>query len=401
MEPRKLTVDDFKSYPPLARKVAGEHIELLRKLPIVLVAALLRQVIDYDTRFPRERAAIDGQLAFLGNLTETELSRVTEGFTRVALPPALTAEDWVRFPQKFEEDLSAHLWASGQIDVFHATGKRFADEMHTSMPPAEPEIPRWAVVVLGSELRKDDHVLFRKLRPHAVFFDRVNGNNGMAAILSELAARSSRTALPYGHWYIDGGSPEHFESSAFNECSWAGSSSMRDEVLRQVNKAVSSGKSGPEMLRSIMATWRPDPELAASHDPLVDRFVQSVYGEGSGTQIFSTTFVQWATRELLRRAEPVSIVARFGPRQRQQGMNEMFASAAKELDFAGSLVDGDFGAYYTWINLNRLAGADKTSFLAWSQYHRQAVAIGPGLPRGTEAPDPITMEQLLSTLGKA
>jgi hypothetical protein len=154
------------------------------------------------------------------------------------------------------------------------------------------------------------------------------------------------------------------------------------------------------MLRSIMATWRSDPGLSASKDPLIDRFVQSVYGEGSGTQIFSTTFVQWATRELLRRAEPLSLVARFGPRQRQQGMNEMFAGSATEMDFAGSLMDGDFGAYYTWINLNRLPGAERVSFLAWSQYHQQAVAIGPGLPRGTEAPEPITIDRLLSTLVK-
>ena len=172
---------------------------------------------------------------------------------------------------------------------------------------------------------------------------------------------------------------------------------MRDKVLREAHEVISSGKAGPEMLRSIMATWRPDPELAASQDPLIDRFVQSVYGEGSGTQIFSTTFVQWATRELLRRAEPASVVARFGPRQRQRGMNEMFAGAANQMDFAGSLVDGDSGAYYTWINLNRLAGAETAFFLAWSQYHQQAVAIGPGLPRGTEAPDPITIQRLLST----
>lgn len=401
MDPRKFTAENFNSYPPLARKVAGEHLELLRKLPVALAAALLRQMIDYDARFPRERAAIDGQLAFLGALSDAELSRVTEGFAKLALPPSLTAEDWVRFPQKFEEVLSAHLWASGQIDAYHAVGTRFAEEMRKATPSAEPAVPRWAMVVLGPELRKDGYPLFRKLRPHGVFFSHVDDNDGMTAVLTELDARSSASAIPYGHWYLDGGIPEPFGSSTFSECSWAASSSMRDEVLRQVNKVVSSGKAGPEMLRSIMATWRSDPALAASHDPLVDRFVQSVYAEGSGTQIFSTTFVQWASRELLRRAEPVSVVARFGPRQRQQGMNEMFAGAAKELDFAGSLVDGDFGAYYTWINLNRLAGADKASFVAWSQHHRQAVAIGPGLPRGTEAPDAISMDRLLNTIATA
>jgi hypothetical protein len=65
------------------------------------------------------------------------------------------------------------------------------------------------------------------------------------------------------------------------------------------------------------------------------------------------------------------------------------------MDGAGSLVDADFGAYYTWININRLAGSENAAFIAWSESHHQAVAIGPGLPRGTHAPDPITMQRLL------
>lgn len=401
MDPRTLTAENFSSYPPLAKKVALEHLELLRKLPVPLAAALLRQTIDYDTRFPRERAAIDGQFAFLKSLNEAELSRTTAGFAKITLPATLVDEDWVRFPHKFEEDLSAYLWASGQIDAYHVVGTRFADEMYKAMPPAEPAMPRWTVVILGPELRKDQHPLFAKLRPHGVFFNRVDGKDGMQAVLSELSARAAKSSDPYDHWYIDGAAPAELGSRSFSEFSWQGSSAMRAKVLREVNKVIGSGKAGPEMLRSIMAAWRSDPEVAASPDPLVDRFVQSVYGEGSGTQIFSTTFVQWSTRELLRRAEPVSVVTRFGPRQRQQGMNEMFAGTANEMDFAGSLIDGDFGAYYAWINMNRLAGAKAASFVAWSQYHQQAIAIGSGLPRGTEAPDPITMERLLSVVAKA
>jgi hypothetical protein len=37
---------------------------------------------------------------------------------------------------------------------------------------------------------------------------------------------------------------------------------------------------------------------------------------GSGTQIFSTTFVQWAARECLRRAQPETIVLHYAPDNR-------------------------------------------------------------------------------------
>jgi hypothetical protein len=83
-------------------------------------------------------------------------------------------------------------------------------------------------------------------------------------------------------------------------------------------------------------------------------------------------------------------------------MNEMFTDSSQpvEIDNAGSLVDADLATYYTWINLNRLEGSETSTFLAWSQAHRQAVAIGPGLPRGTEAPEATRMEGLLQMVAE-
>jgi hypothetical protein len=400
MQSRELNQQLFKAYPPLGRQFACDHLALLRELPLVLAAILLRQVIVFDTSFPRERAAIERQFAFLSSLTAADLGRLTQGFANLSLSPELVAEDWVQFPQKFEEDLSAYLWASHQIDTFHTLGTEFVDAVLKTTPADTPATPRWTVVILGPELHKEGYPLFRKLLPHGVFFANVNDSDGSETILRHLAKRTAETPVPYGHWYIDGGTPLPIEPgvSAF---SWAESSYVRDGLLKKLESVIESGSSGPEMLRSLMAEWTPRDRDARSAlagplpDPLVDELVLRVYDEGSGTQIYSTTFVQWSTREVLRRAEPVSLVARFRPRQRQRSMNEMFAHAATEMDKAGSLVDADFGAYYTWINLNRLAGSESAVFIAWSESHRQAVAIGPGLPRGTRAPDPITMERLL------
>jgi len=118
----------------------------------------------------------------------------------------------------------------------------------------------------------------------------------------------------------------------------------------------------------------------------------------TGTQIFSTTFAQWAAREVLRRAQPHTLFVRFAPRQRQKPMNEMLASGREpaELDPAGSLVDADMGAYYNWLNLQRLTGADKSSSLVWFEGHREAIAIGPSLPRGTTSSAAASLEQILS-----
>ncbi len=400
MQPRDLNEAMFRSYGPIAQKLACDHLALLRDLPLVLAAVLLREVIVLDASFPRERATIEAQFKFLSSLSASELHQLTQGFADLTLSPELVAEDWVRSPQKFEEDLSTYLWASHQIDVFHSLATQFVDTARNAAAPEAPATSRWAVVVLGPELRKEGYPLFRKLQPHGVLFSNVSSNDGATTILDHLAKRSLETPVPYGHWYIDGGNPLPVQSSAISTFSWSGSSSVREALLRKIKSVIDSGSGGPEMLRSMMAEWAPGNSIQDTrdplHDPLVDQFVVNVYGQGSGTQVFSTSFVQWSAREILRRAEPISLVARFGPRQRQRSMNEMFVHAATQMDAAGSVVDADLGAYYTWINLNRLAGAENAVFLAWSESHQRAIAIGPGLPRGTQAPAPLTMQQLLN-----
>jgi hypothetical protein len=119
--------------------------------------------------------------------------------------------------------------------------------------------------------------------------------------------------------------------------------------------------------------------------------------EGSGVQFFSTTFVQWAARELLRRAQPLTLLARFAPRVTERSMNQalMHARVEQELDPAGALVDADMGAYYTWMNAMRLPGSDATVFVAWFEGHSEALVVSPSLGRAVQSSEPITMDQLL------
>jgi hypothetical protein len=156
---------------------------------------------------------------------------------------------------------------------------------------------------------------------------------------------------------------------------------------------------GPEELRTDMARLVPvDLGMDKAGDPVLDRFKVKLLTEGSGTQIFSTTFAQWTAREVLRRAEPLTLLVRFAPRQRQRPMNEMLLSpkANPELDPIGSLVDADMGAYYHWINQQRLPGSERSAFLVWFEGQRQALVISPSLPKRTESSSELDLGQLLS-----
>jgi len=103
----------------------------------------------------------------------------------------------------------------------------------------------------------------------------------------------------------------------------------------------------------------------------------------------------------LRRAQPLTLLARFAPRQREQSMKELLAGVRQQPvpDPQGSLIDADMGAYYTWINQQRLSGAEQSCFLAWFENHNEAVAIGPALPRGKTDQSAVDLRELVRKLG--
>ncbi len=55
MLPRDLKAEQFAGYPPQARDLVVAHLDALQQLPLSFVPSLLREVIDYDYKFPAER----------------------------------------------------------------------------------------------------------------------------------------------------------------------------------------------------------------------------------------------------------------------------------------------------------------------------------------------------------
>jgi hypothetical protein len=88
---------------------------------------------------------------------------------------------------------------------------------------------------------------------------------------------------------------------------------------------------------------------------------------------------------------------RFSPRQMERPMNEMLAATKETVryDPAGSLVDADMGAYYTWINLMRLSGADSSLFVAWFEDQQEAMVIAPTMAKGVVSTTACDLSQIL------
>lgn len=398
MLPSDLNAEQFKGYPPEARKLVTDYVGALQRLPLSFVPSLLREVIDYDFRFPPERKAIEKELANLKSLSDEQQKEWFQDLSRISISSKLENSDWVNSPGLFVEQLSAHLWATHQLDAFRKAATDYANRLQAAVPPEPPTVPRLAIAVIGQGATAHEEPLFRKLRVHGGYFNRVNPENGLDTLLNAITARAKAHPAPYAHWYIDGGQEAAYDP-ALTCVSYHALEPVRGALLRKMHSEIEKPGMGPETLRTRMAQMRPEElGLAKAGDEVLDRFQVKLLTEGSGTQIFSTTFAQWAARETLRRAQPLTLLVRFAPRQRQRPMNELLSATqpAVDLDPAGSLIDADMGSYYTYLNQQRLTGADRSSFLVWFEGHNEAVAIGPGMPRGTASSAPTDVKQLLT-----
>jgi hypothetical protein len=398
MLPSDLKADQFAQYQPQAKALVVAHLATLQTLPLSFLPGLLREAVDYDFKFPAERSAIEKELTVVSSLSAAQRSEWFAGFAQCSLSPRMEGIDWVNQPALFVEQLSAYLWTTHQLDAYREAATAYGDRLRSAAPPEPPPLRRLGITVIGQGVASYDAPLFRNLRPHGVYCSQVKPENGLSLLLSAVAERAQAHPVPYGHWYIDGGQ-EAEHSPSLTCVSYHALESARDALLRNLQTEINRPGMGPEELRTHLARLVPaDLGMGKADDATLDRFQLKLLTEGSGTQIFSTTFAQWATREALRRAQSLTLLVRFAPRQRQKPMNELLSRSQgnAELDATGSLVDGDMGAWYNWLNQQRLPGAEQSAFLVWFEGHSQAVVIGPSLPRGTESKSPMDLKQLLS-----
>src|SRR5580698_7202171 len=136
MLPDQLTPGSFAAYPPEARQLATKQLALLQRLPLAFLPLLLRELIVYDWKFPAERADLGRQFAYLGNLAAGPFQAAMSAFAQLKLARELEQTDWVNSPAVFSEKLSAHLWATHQIDAFRAAA---VDYVQKASAPAGSE----------------------------------------------------------------------------------------------------------------------------------------------------------------------------------------------------------------------------------------------------------------------
>jgi hypothetical protein len=403
--PGELRAESFARYPPQARSFAVANLPVLQRMPLILIALVLRQAIQYDWCFPREREQLSRQLDLLGRMDAASFDALMAPFSVIQLSAELRGLDWVREPQQFSERLTAYLWSQHQIDRYHEAAQGYQQYLQKTLAEKTVATPRWTIVTVGQGIPQTELPLFRRLLPHGTLFTNVDPSDGLEVLLTEIRSRAQQYPLEYGHWYIEGGEP-HAGSKGVQGLTVMSYARLVPAAKREfallnqfTNRAAGGGKVGVEAVSSYIAGLNPD-DLGlkgTSADDVLRHFEVNVLTQGAGCQIYSTTFVQWAARECLHRAQPLTLFARFATRQRSAPMEQLLARdpLQQPQDPEGSLTDADMGAYYTWINQSRLAGADQSRFLVWFEGHGVVCAVSPTLAQGTTSTASATMRQVL------
>lgn len=405
INPQALTEESFLHYPAQARVFAMNNVAVMQKIPLPLLTIILAQIISYDMRFPAEQQSLVRQFNELKAMDSKSFDELMSPFASLKLDFD-NSIDWVNQPRQFNEKLSASLWATHQIDSYRNAGLRYEDKLADVLNGNKPVAPRLVIVIVGNGVEKTDRVLFRKLRSHGVFFSAVDPAHAFNSLCDTVKERSKKYPEKYDHWYVEGGSRLDALSLEGNVAVMC-YEDLVPIILKEfalvdnfTANASTQRMAGPEEVQSYMASLGPI-DLDLTQRPgnaLLHQFQASIFTSGAGTQIFSTTFVQWTTREVLRRAQPLTVLARFGTRQMAAPMNVMLHQNPLEQkkDPHGSLIDADIGAYYTWLNLTRIAGADQSRFLVWFEDKEQALAISPSLARGSTSSSKVSMKQILN-----
>ena len=400
MTPAELSAGSFSGYSAVGQAFAVEHLALLQRLPLAVCPSFLQQILRLDTSFPAERASLRSECEGLERLSRARFNALVSPLAGLKLPRDLESMDWVRAPADFVTALTATLWSSDQINKFRTS----TTALFTSVPVEEDSVHRLVFVVLGNKARIDEAQAVRKLARSGVTLNALRFQGAWDEMRTAIAAREGAGSKQYASWYVDGGSPHPALAQGLLKTiavSYAGLAPLRERVLVRMQGMVAKG-SGAEQMRTELTgtTLREAGAAEITDDPVLQRFYTELLTEGSGPQIFSTSFVQWTGRELARRVKPETLLLRYTPRQKYREVDELFAEARpSEMDAQGAYRDAEMGAYYNWLEMRRISAPGKLTFVAWVEDHPLAVVLGTNAPEGSVCSTSMSLTEAIGNFG--
>jgi hypothetical protein len=398
-----------------------EHRALLPLLPVTFRAYLGAEIEKWPTLFAPEKAYLRVLLERLARLPGPDLAETFAGLRRVETEAGCGE---VRGePRQVQERTLALLrrkglfvsWR-GEVDrVFQHLRPQIEERLY---PKGSPR--RLVVVLYGQGIAIQRDQLWRRLRTIGTRVPlRLEGAEAsgpflrglFAGLFSALGDSDSDSAGldPGAAWIVEAGDALHAlceerAGAGFLRAvglSYTRLRAYREELSRSLYRKVLAGVSSPQELAEYaraLDILPPQGTLRAA-DEVVRAFVRDVFLGGNGTLLVSNTFVEWATVQALKRAEPRLLVARFGVRDKMKPFSSLLLFSSPRPtdqipvleDPLGSFVDVEQLSYYVWLNAEKSpAYRGKTLYLLLAEGVDEMLAIrpdaaGPGPPLPAEA----------------
>jgi hypothetical protein len=392
--------------PPDASVLLRRHHELLARLPVTFRAFIGVEAERWPTLFAAEKAYLGALLDSLARPADLALREAFAGVTRVETEAGcrdLRAGD-ARGVQDAAQALLRRKgllprWRQEVDEVF----RRFQPEIDERLHGADG--PRRLVVVLyGERIAIQREKLWRRLRGGGARIPlRLEGAQTSEAFLGALfaagkgtlfsALRDARGDGPHDTWLVESGDALHSLyaagwETAVTALSYARLRPYREMLARSLYEKVLRGVSGPQEL----AAYARELDIGRSEgllfpaDEVVRAFVRDVFLGGSATLLINNTFVEWASVQALKRAEPRLMVTRFGVREKMKPFSSLLLFSRPRStdqvptleDPLGSFVDVEQLSYYVWLNAEKSAAYRKrTLYLFLAEGVDEMLAIQP------------------------
>jgi hypothetical protein len=362
--------------PDDAAALFRQHAELIGRLPVTFRAFVGVEADKWPTFFPPEKAHLAALLEALAGAERTDAFAGVAALESEAGCRDVTAAD----PHRLQDATQALLRRKGLLPRWRLEVERVFQRLQPGIEerlyPADG--PRRVVVVLYAEgiaIQRDK--LWGRLRGAGLRvplrLDAAGGGAGafLRALFGTADGGTLLSTLSGDAWLVEAGETLHGMCESGRDAerptglSYARLQAYRERLARSLYEKVMGGVSGPQELAAYARGLNADPPAGSlfRSDDRMRAFVRDVFLGGNGALLVNNTFVEWASVQALRRAEPRLLVTRFGVRDKMKPFSSLLLfSNPRPTDQVpiledpfGSFVDAEQLAYYVWLNAEKSA----------------------------------------------
>jgi hypothetical protein len=382
--------------PDDAAALLRQHAGLIGRLPVTFRAFVGVEAEKWPTFFPPERAHLAALLEALAGAEHTDVFAGVAALETEAGCREVKAAD----PLRLQDATQALLRRKGLFPRWRLEVERVFQRLQPGIEarlyPADG--PRRVVVVLYAEgiaIQRDK--LWGRLRGAGLRVPlRLDAAGDAEAFLRALLGtadgRTLLSTLSGDAWLVEAGETLHGMCESGQDAerptslSYARLQAYRERLARSLYEKVLGGVSGPQELAAYARKLGADPPAGSllRSDDRMRAFVRDVFLGGNGALLVNNTFVEWASVQALKRAEPRLLVTRFGVRDKMKPFSSLLLfSKPRPTDQVpiledpfGSFVDAEQLAYYVWLNAEKSAAyRGRTLYLLLAEGVDEMLAI--------------------------